>query len=711
MMRNTLLLALAATALLAAPGQLGAQESDYVVPRPARHTLENGLEILVIEDHELPVVHYRLLIKSGAAQEEPDKAGLAAMTARVLLNPGEGSTTARAYSGRLSDLGNQITASAAHDYSLFSGQGMSRHWREVLRLVAGRAVSGMIDGEDVAYIRNQMVNEVLQSRNDVGGVADEHFLAVAFGLHPYARPPEGDQQSVAALTRQDVEQYYADHWRPNNAILILAGDVEPTEVFEVAARAFESWQRGEVPVIEAVAAPELEENRVRTVNRVEQQGFEIRLGFASARLTPQDDLAMQALNFILGGGRFGSRLAADLQSRWGSEQAVSTVWSSGREGGFFLLSTHASNEGLRAVLDACLAVIAELQQDGPTAAELETAKQYLTGAQLFGFQTPGSVADRWLNVEVFGRGEEYLDQYPDMVDALTAGDISRAAGQILRTEPLVYVTVGNRVNLQGQHTSFGSPQHVSFNGRTGAIPEINVPLPGPTVEASTEAREKAAAMIARSTETHGGSDALQGVTGWRVSGQIEMNVGPGDANGDFVEVALLPDRRRVDMQVEGERVVRSVNGDKGWISAGERVTDMSPQEAQAMQLTGFSNLVLLLNALQVPGLDLRYAGPEIRFDRSLEAVEWVIGETGVARLYFTAEGDTLLALEQVERAPVGSGRVTVLRLFEDPRNVGGILYPHRTSLYMNGARAMREDVSTVDFGAELSEEVFRRPLQ
>jgi predicted Zn-dependent peptidase len=703
------LLALAATALSGLAFAAGA--SDYVVPQPARHTLDNGLEILVIEAHGLPNIHYRLLIKSGAAQEEAAKAGLAAMTAQVLLNPGEGSTTARAYGGRLGDLGNQITASAAHDYSLLTAQGPSRHWREVLRLFAGRVLKRTVSGEDVAFVRDRMVNELVQSRSDVGGVADEHFLAVAYGGHPYARPPGGDQQSVAALTQEDVESYAASHWRPNNAVLILAGDVNPPEVFEVAAQAFGSWERGEVPTIETEPAPVLDQNRPRAVNRVDLEGFEVRVGFTSVPLTPEDELAMQALNFILGGGRLGSRLARDLHSRIGAEQTVSTVWSSGKLGGFFLLSTYTRNEELRTVLDACLAVIRELQESGPTSEEVETAKRYLKGAQLYGFQTPGAIADRWLNVEMYGRGDDYLASYPERVDALKAVDISRVAGQVLRTEPLVYVTVGNRVNIKGQLAPYGMAQHVSFHGRTGAIPEIEVPLPGPTVEATPEAREKAAALVAAATKTHGGAEALAGVSSWRVTGQIEMNIGPGDALGDFVEVALLPDHRRVDMQVEGQRVVRTVGGEKGWISAGEQITDMAPGEVQAMQITSFSNLVLLLDTLQDPGLDLRYAGDQERFERSVAVVEWVIPDAGLARLYFTAGGDTLLAMEQMERAPVGSGAVTVLRLFEDPRNVGGILYPHRTSVYMNGARAMRETVSQVEFGVELSDEIFRRPLQ
>jgi predicted Zn-dependent peptidase len=709
-MRKPFLMLALAAACLTTPA-VAAAESDYVVPRPSRHTLENGLEILVLEAHELPTVHYRLLLRSGSTEEAPAKAGLASLTARALLQPGSGDAEALAYTDRLTDLGAEITASSAYDYSLARGQSLSRHWGEVLSLMAGRITEGSISEEGLAQVRDRMVGEILRTRNDPAEAANAHFLAVAYLQHPYGRPPGGDQRSVSSLSREDVLDFYSRYWRPGNAVLILAGDVRPAEVFEAAGREFGSWEPGELPAsVERELLP-MEENRVRVVNRSRLSYAELRIGFTAPPIEPEEELAHQALNTILGGGSFISRLPTELRGRWGAEQTATTRFQSGREGSLFLLSIQTPTDAVRAVTEASLAAIGELRQDGPTPEELETAKQFLMGAHLFGFQTPGSLADRWFRVEAYGRGAEFLTQYAEMVEALTPEDISRAAAQFLRTQPLVYVVVTDQLALGSQLAAYGMVQQVPFEAGTGAIPQVEVPLPAATVAASAENTEQARDLIARAARVHGGSEALSQVVSWKVTGAIELNAGGQRISGNFVEVARLPDRRRLDMVVDGARVVRSVMGERGWISGDGQVTDMNPVEVQAVQLSSFSNLIMLLNALQDSGADVRHAGETDRFGRQIAVIEWVQEDGGVANVFFVASGDTLLGVEQVQPAPVPSGRLTMLRLFEDPRNVGGIVYPHQTTLYMNRVQAMREDVTELEFGGQFTDEVFRRPIQ
>ncbi len=704
-MRGQLSAFLALALLWLSPHPAGAQ--DFSVPTPTSKTLANGLIVDVFESDDLPTVHIRLLIKSGASGEEMEKAGLASLTAQTLFRK----ENDPASPGRLADLGGSLNANSTHDYSLVSARVLRDDWQEALGIIGEGVVAAEVDEAALNSARDVMLQGMRRMEDDPGFVADNHFRAMVYGFSPYGRPVQGIKRTLDPLTTEDVTAFYRSHWRPNNAVLVVAGNVESEAVFAAAERVFGSWERADIPARPRGGIPTYSENEIRILNRPNLPVCELRIGYAGPGIYSKDYFAIQVMNAVVGGARPSSRLARAVRARWGDGVSVGAEWWFGMDGGSFLFSSAAPAVDIRSLIETSFDVIREYRESGPTAEELQEAKDFLIGASLFAFETPGSTADRWLSLRLYSLTDDYLQNYDTRISEITQEDATRAAQGYLRDHRLVMTVVGDQRSLMLQLSPFGEIDAMPFAAHTGVITVAPRVRADSSPEFSVESREKARGVVKRAMSAHGGSERINGVTSMQLSGSIEMSISGPAVSGEFAEVVQLPDRHRVDMIIEGTRITRSVMGGVGWVSNQGQVTDMDPLEIESMKPSAYTNALLLLAHLGVENADVLYVGRETRDSLEVEVIEWVDQEGSPARVYFDAETLILTALEQTEIAPGTDQEVTVLRLFEDMRNVGHILYPHRVTLFMNGKQAMLQNVAELDFDANLTEEVFRRPLQ
>ena len=704
-MRRQLSAFLALAILWLSPDLAGAQ--DFNVPTPTSKTLANGLVVDVFEKDDLPTVHIRLLIKSGASREEMEKAGLASLTAQTLFRK----ESDPASPGRLADLGGSISANSTHDYSLARARVLRDDWEVALGIIGESVVTAEVDEAAMNSVRDAMEQGLKRMEDDPSFVADNHFRAMVYGSSPYGRPVQGIKRTLDLLTTEDVTAFYQSHWRPNNAVLVVAGDVESDAVFAAAERVFGSWEQGDIPARHRGGGPTYTENEIRILNRPNLPVCELRIGYAGPGISSKDYFAIQVMNAVIGGARSSSRLAEAVRARWGDGISVGAEWWFGIDGGSFLYSTAAPAVDIRSLIETSFDVIREYRETGPTVEELQEAKDFLIGASLFAFETPGSMADRWLSLRLYSLTDDYFQSYAAKISEITQEDATRAAQGYLRDHRLVMTVVGDQRSLRIQFSPFGEINVMPFSALTGAIAVASQINTKTSAVFSVESREKAQGVVKRAVSAHGGSERVNGVKSMQITGNIEMSLSGPTVSGEFAEVVQLPDRHRVDMVLEGTRITRAVMGGVGWVSNQGQVTDMDPLEIESMKLTGYTNALLLLASLGTEDADVLYLGKETRDSLEVEVIEWVDQEGSPARVYFDAETLILTAIEQTEIAPGTDREVTVLRLFEDMRNVGDILYPHRVTLFMNGKQAMLQNVAELDLDANLTEEVFRRPLQ
>ena len=682
-----------------------AADAAFQVPKPVSRTLPNGLVVHVFEDHDLPTVYYRMLVRAGSLQDSPDKAGLANLTALV-MRQGTQSRTAPELSQQIDFVGGQLYLQTDRDYTMAGAQARRSDRQLVLELLADVIQRPAFSAEEVGRQKSQLQAAITQSLDDPETVVENHFLALVHGAHPYARPVIGDEHSVGGLTREDLVRFHETYYRPNNAILVVAGDVNAAEEFTAIEKALGGWSRAEIPPRTPADQPALERNRVRLIDRDDLVQSQIRIGYVGLPRENPDYFPMLVANYILGGGGFASRMMAEVRSRAGLTYDAATLWSYGLEPGTFTISTFTKNESVKDAIDLMLGVVRKFRDQGATAAELEQAKAYFVGAFPFGLQTPGLVAESWLRTQFYGLGEDYLQRYRERVQAVTAADVKRVSQQHLRTEPVVIAVIGKAAVVDTQLVAFGDAERVPFTARTGAIPEVEPEKPAAIAPATPESKKKAADVIAKAVKAHGGTAALRAIRDWRAQGAIQLTMGGQQLEGEFSEIAAMPARRRMEMKVLGQSLVQVLNGETGFSIAGGQTVPMEGEQLEAMRMGGFSHPVRLLLVLVDPTSDVRYVGERESFGKEVEVVEWIRADGRPAQVGFDEDTGLLFVLEQPEVSQMGGSWTPVQRVYEDDRLDGKIQFPHKVTVWSGGEKAVEQSLASVQWNVGVDPKLF-----
>ena len=706
------LLTLVAGALAAVPVALAADapaRAPYVVPQALERQLKNQLKILILEDHRLPLVHYRFMVRAGAADEPAEKAGLAHLTLQT-LRQGAGTLDAKAISERLDGMGAEYGASATRDYCAITGQFLSRDWLAGLELLADIVREPTFPKDEIERQRSQVLAQIQQSRDQNATIASEHVAALVYGEHPYARPVLGDAGSVQAITRDDLVRYHDTFFKANLCVLIVAGDVVPDQVVAAVEQQFADMGKGDAPPRPAVALPAFEANRVRILDKPGVTQAELRLGFPGTSRRSPDFYALQIMNYVLGGGGFSSRLIENARAKGGLTYSASTAFDFGQDQGAFYTSTFTKNASVGAMVDLILATLGDYRTSGPTAKEVEDARRFYVGALPFSVQTAEGLAAQWAAIDLYDLGADYFERYAERLAAVTPAVAKAAAEKYLRTDKLALVAVGTADSVKAQLEKFGPVEVLDYRSPTGAVP-ISRPAEAVSDEAfSPEAAAKAAPIVAKALEAHGGAAKLKALQDVSSRSSVSITTPNGSVDGEMAVVVRLPDRTRIEMTMLGQSGVQVLNGEQAWASSGAQVTDLSGEQKQAMQ-TGIRTQVLpFLQRLAAGTARIAWTEEATVGGEPVDVLQ-ILADGAIVHAAFSRKTGLLVRLEQEEPAMFGGGKVPMARLYSDFRPVDGFTVPFRTERLARGTRLIEDKVTSLQVNRGVSDSQFMRPAR
>jgi predicted Zn-dependent peptidase len=411
------------------------------LPPIVTRTLENGLSLMIVEQHELPVADFIMLVRTGGEADPSRRGGLASLTADML---DEGTTTRNALqiADQTAFLGADLSTSSGWDRSVVAIHTTTAQLDSALALFGDVLLHPAFPEADLARLRKQRVTSLLQLEDYGPAIADRVFDKVAFGdRNPYGHALSGTRESVADIARSDLARFYRTYYRPNNATLIVVGDVQPDEVERRARDLFGSWQRGDIPATQYGPVPSAGSRKIYLVDKpaAAQSSFRIG-GVGVARSTP-DYFAIEVMNTILGGS-FTSRLNQNLRETHGYTYGAGSGFSMRREPGPFT----AEAEIVAAKTDSALVqFLAELKAISDTVpeAELARAKQLLQ-LQLPGdFETTRSIASRLVPVAIYDLPLDFYNEYVGRIGAVGQADVLRVARQEIKPDSVDIVIVGD----------------------------------------------------------------------------------------------------------------------------------------------------------------------------------------------------------------------------------------------------------------------------
>jgi zinc protease len=446
--------AMAFVAFAGAVPRAAAQTPDWPISRPPQpllarpvsfppfqlKTLSNGLQVLVISQHEEPAVSFRLIIRAGMAQDPASKPGVASLMSS-LLDQGTTTKSSEDIANTVESAGGILGTGAGTELTNVSAGVVRDRFDLLMDLASDIAQHPAFDPAEIARQLQNAVSGMQVSYDDPESIANAVFDRVVYGSHPYGRPGNGTPDSLPRLTREDLVAFHKTWFAPNNALLAIVGDVTAEEAFASAERAFGGWARHDVPVVTPTDPPP-PSRRVIVIDKPGAVQTEIRVGHLAVARTSADYLPLDLAMRILG-GEGANRLFGVLRTDRGLTYGASAEMQAFKQSGAFVATTNTRSSATGQVLRLMVDEFARLQRDRVDPLELHGVQDYVSGSFPLSIETPSAIAMQVLNLLFYGLDLKDLELRRDRVNAVTTDDILRVAREYLHPDRLTIVLVGD----------------------------------------------------------------------------------------------------------------------------------------------------------------------------------------------------------------------------------------------------------------------------
>ena len=445
-------------------------DPQFRLPAIQRRKLSNGLEVVVVEQHELPVVSMNLVLKTGAAADPQDKAGLANLTA-ALLDEGTKTRDALQISNELGAIGARLGTGADWDVTGVTLLSLKRHLARALDIYADVITNASFPEKELQLARASRLAQLMQRKDDANAIASVVYASLLYGRnHPYGHPSIGDEVSVKAITNEDVKRFYETYYRPNNAAIIVTGDVTIDEIVPQLEKALSNWKTGEVPAVSIPSPQTRERAGIYLVDKPGAAQSVLMIGQIGQPRTTPDFFPLLVLNTLLG-GQFTSRVNMNLREEKGYTYGARTAFDYRRGAGPFMATAGVQTAVTKESVMEFLKELNGVRGGRPiTAQELEFAKQAIIRGYPRGFETPEQISSRLMDVVLYGLPDDYFNNYIGRVRAVTLDDVNRAAGKYLDPSRMAILVVGDRRVIEpGLRSLTDVTQSITFldaEGRT-----------------------------------------------------------------------------------------------------------------------------------------------------------------------------------------------------------------------------------------------------
>lgn len=438
-----------------------ANAQEIKLPPIKKTTLDNGLKVIVIEQHELPIVAFRLLLKSGSACDPEGKAGLANLTAG-LLRQGTKTKTATEVAEAIDFVGGSLDAGSDRDATYASCRVLTKHFDTGLELLADIILNPAFKQDEIDRLRKQTLASIKQQKDNPESVVGERFREFVFGNHPYGLPNEGTEESITTLTRDDIVNFHQKYYVPGNAILAVVGDVKNAEVISKIKAKFSQWSGAPVTLPSLTEPEAIKGHQILLVDKPDLTQTYIEMGHLGIDRKNPDIFAVRVMNYILGGGGFASRLAAEVRAKRGLTYDINSSFDFLKWRGVFGVSTFTRNDSTAAAIVAIIDQLKKIRTDGVTDKELADTKSFYTGYFPLQFETPEQIATQILTVELYDLGEDYITNYTQRINAVTKEDVQRVAQKYIDPDNLKIVVVSKAETVKPLLEPLGTVEVTSF---------------------------------------------------------------------------------------------------------------------------------------------------------------------------------------------------------------------------------------------------------
>jgi len=701
--RSTLI-ALAVTVLVAIP--IGAQVKDHrdikypklpdrQVPRPEVHTLANGLQIFLMEDHELPLISVTGRIRTGSNYESADKSGLAGFVGQVMREGGTKSMDGDSIDDYLESRAAFVETGMGGDFGSASMNCLKEDFDDVLAVFADVLRNPAFSEDKLELAKQQTKTNIARRNDDIGGIAGREFSRLIYGADsPLTQLVE--YATVASITRDDLVSWHNRYYHPNNVMLGVVGDFDSSSIKRKIEAAFADWPKGPAAELPEIAVNEPEPG-VHFVEKSDVTQAYVRIGHRGIRRDNPDYYAVQVMNEIFGGG-FSARLFSNVRSEKGLAYNVrGTIGSGYVRKGIFSVALSTKSETMAASIDALRVEIDSILASPPTDNEMARSKESILNSFVFNSTSKRQILGQQLTYAYFGYPADFLERYRSGIEKVTKDDVARVAKKYIHPDKLVTLVVGKSEDFDRPVSDFG----------TVNVVDITIPAPkstGPKMARNAETVAAGKELLARSAQHINGANS----PATSVDGDYTIALTMGGQTmslGRRVSIQLPDKMRQTFTTPMGEQTLL-INGNRGLVIAGGQKQPF-PEDQVGTQLEDLNRELLFLvghadDAEAVAGGTSEMNGTPCNVvSVSFSGIESVLCVDDAGKII----SQTYQGEHPMQRTP---GEIIVV--YSDYRDVSGYNLPHKRLMRFDGQEIATVATNTIavnpDFDAttfEISE--------
>ena len=425
------------------------------VPAHSRLVLDNGATLVLIPRRDVPLVACHAVVRGGALADPPALPGVASLVAG-LLEKGAAGRDAYEFADTVEGVGGGFGAGAGPEAITVRAQFLSRDQSLMLELVADALRSPRLAREEFEHLRERQIEFIKAAKDaEPAELIDAYGRALLFGEHPYGRPVYGSEASLAAIDHAQVSDYYRRHFGADRLTLVLAGDLDPPRIEAAARAAFGDWHRARAEVCPPRAPAPVTERRVLLVDAPGSTQAYFWIGSIGVEKRYRRRAALELVNTLFG-GRFTSLLNAELRIKSGLSYGARSGFARGSVAGDFAIRSFVEADNIGLGLSMALSALKRLKRDGVTEDMLDSARAYTLGQYALALETATDWAAAIAEIELFGLGTGYIDEYAAELTAVDPAAAREAIDEAFpQPDSVVIVAIGDGAGIRAQLAQFG----------------------------------------------------------------------------------------------------------------------------------------------------------------------------------------------------------------------------------------------------------------
>jgi zinc protease len=631
-------------------------------PRVDRVTLPNGLQLLLLEDHELPLVNGTLMVRTGSAFDPPEKTGLAVLTAQTMLGGGTTGRPGDDLLARFQNLGADIDGTVSENFFSISFSTLKENTNDVLDALKDSLTAPDFPQERLDLAKAGMRNTIAHRNDDPAAILQREFVRALVGKNsPYGAQVE--YTTVDRISRADLVNFYRRYFFPKNVMLSLEGDFDSAGMKTRVESLFADWKADQPAVPEF---PNMTNDgaagRYLAVKKDAPLAY-IAVGQLSGDYLDKDYPALQIMADILSGGQRG-RFHRQLH---GPLDALSVSWTPGfGHAGLFQISGAINAFETTKVLQAINQELNTIRNTEVTEAELKSAKDAALNSFVFTLDNHLSILPRLTQYEYFNLPKDYIAQHQTALAAVTRADVLRVAKERVDPAKMTAVVVANP-------TAFEAP--LESLGGSAPIPiDLTIPVATPAGDAPSQRHGKE--LLERAQQASGGADKLAAVADYVQEMVYETDAGAGGTQSTVTERWVAPGYLRQDNHFAAGTVSAFCDGKTGWVTSAQGSAPLSGVQLRQMQSDLFRVFFSLLLSDRVAGRNLS----------SLDENSVEIGDGTGNLVKLVVDAATGLVQNVLYDAPTANGPLPVIDTYSDYRDIGGLKIPFKVVITVAGKK-------------------------